>query len=89
MGLPIQQAVKGENGKGELIDYRNKETLAIWNYFPRMGWGIVVKIDVAEALAEVRILKWRYLIVGTITFFVLVIIAFFVSKTIFSPLLQD
>jgi len=47
----IKKAVQGINGSGTGIDYRNQEILAAWQYLPDIGWGIVVKIDAAEALA--------------------------------------
>ncbi len=83
---PIQQAVQGKSGSGESIDYRNVEILATWNYFPIMRWGIVVKIDTAEALAQVYFLTMRYLILGTITLIGVITIAFFLSKTISRPI---
>ena len=84
--FPVQQAVQGRNGKGEWIDYRNREIIAIWNYFPFMKWGIVVKIDTAEAFEQIYILTRLYLILGTITLVGVIIIAFFVSKTISRPI---
>ncbi len=83
---PIQQAVQGKSGNGESIDYRNRETLATWNYYPLMRWGIVVKIDTAEALEHVYILTRWYIIVGITTLIGVVIIALFVSKSISHPI---
>ena len=36
-----------------MVDYRGRETVAAWQYLPSMRWGMVVKIDTAEAFAPV------------------------------------
>jgi signal transduction histidine kinase/CheY-like chemotaxis protein len=59
-GKPSRAAINasaGYQGEGEVTDYRGKRTLAVWRYLPTVGWGMVVKIDAAEALAPVVQLK--------------------------------
>ncbi|MDJ0719813.1 MAG: hypothetical protein QNJ54_37255 [Prochloraceae cyanobacterium] len=34
-------------GEGNFIDYRRKNTLAIWRYLPSLNAGTIVKIDSA------------------------------------------
>ncbi len=50
----MQQAVGGKNGSGVIVDYRGVKTLAVWGYEPNMKWGLVVKIDEAEALESLQ-----------------------------------
>ncbi len=83
---PIQQAVQGISGAGESIDYRNREILAVWNYFPLMRWGIVVKIDTTEALAQVHNLTRWYILMGLIILTGVAIITLFVSRSISQPI---
>jgi signal transduction histidine kinase/ActR/RegA family two-component response regulator len=45
------EASLGYQGEGAVADYRGTEVLAVWRYLPTLGWGIVVKINAAEALA--------------------------------------
>jgi signal transduction histidine kinase/CheY-like chemotaxis protein/HAMP domain-containing protein len=83
---PIQQAVQGKSGNGESLDYRNRDIFATWNYFPLMRWGVVVKIDTVEALAQVYILKKWYIFLGITTLAGVVIVALIVSKSISHPI---
>jgi len=56
-GTPLQQAVQGNNGVGQALDYRGREVLAVWRYLPSFRWGLEVKIDAAEAFAPVLELR--------------------------------
>jgi HAMP domain-containing protein len=46
----LQAAVDGGRGAGRSLDYRGVESLAAWAPVPSLRWGLVVKIDRAEAL---------------------------------------
>ncbi len=50
-GSPLIHALNRERGSGYEIDYNGQPVVAAWRYLPSMGWGMVVKIDAAEALA--------------------------------------
>jgi HAMP domain-containing protein len=50
---PLQDAARGQSGTGEAPDYRGVPTLVAWRFVPALEWGMVVKIDEAEALASV------------------------------------
>ena len=56
-GGPVQEAVRGKNGAGQLIDYRGKKVIAAWRYIPSLDWGMVAKIDTKEAFADVTNLR--------------------------------
>jgi diguanylate cyclase (GGDEF)-like protein/PAS domain S-box-containing protein len=51
---PIRQALAGNSGRGITNDYSGQAVIANWSYLPALGWGMVVKIDVAEALAPLH-----------------------------------
>jgi len=53
-GVPMQKAVRGEPGEGLSTDYRGRRVVAAWRYLPSLDWGLVAKIDEAEALYDVR-----------------------------------
>lgn len=55
--VPAQMAARGETGSGVTYDYGNVEVLAAWRYIPSLRWGLVTKIDAAEAFAPVRLLR--------------------------------
>jgi len=50
---PTYKATFDVRGSGLTTDYRLKEVLAAWDYVPLTRWGIVAKIDSAEAFAPV------------------------------------
>jgi len=54
---PAQQAASGNDGTGFSIDYRGEEILAAWRYVKVIDWGLVAKIDTAEALAPIQQLE--------------------------------
>ncbi len=55
--LSIQKALAGDHGQGIIRDYAGIEGVAAWRYLPALGWGMVVKIDTAEALAPTAQLR--------------------------------
>lgn len=46
-------ATIGIKGSGVRTDYNGKPVVAAWRYLPELNWGMVVKIDVDEALAAI------------------------------------
>ena len=50
----MQAALGGEHGAGVSRDYGGEEVIAAWRYLPVLRWGMVVKIDAAEAFAPAR-----------------------------------
>lgn len=60
---PIQIAADGGRGMLETADLDQKPTLFAYNAVPEMKWGLVVKMDRAEALAPLwALLKWLSII---------------------------
>jgi len=51
--MPMQQAITGQNGKGVTLDYVKIEVVAAWRHISSLHWGMVVKMDVSEAMAPV------------------------------------
>ena len=58
VGLPIQNALKGENSAGISTDYRGHQVIASWRYIPSTQMGMVVKIDIEEALRGFHKVQW-------------------------------
>ncbi len=84
--LPMQAAVQGVKGRGVSIDYRGEKVLAIWNYFPYLQLGIVVKIDFDEIFGPLYHIRNLVLIFGSITFVFVLGIIVYISKTISRPI---
>ena len=57
LALPMQKALAGDHGRGLVRDYVGIESVAAWRYLPALRWGMVVKIDSAEALAPAAHLR--------------------------------
>lgn len=57
-GSVTARAVLGESGFVETVDYRGNEILAAFRPAGKSQWGLVVKINTAEAFRNVRRLRW-------------------------------
>jgi len=51
--VAMHHAVSGENGFDIAKDDRNVEVLAAWRHIPELDWGLVSKIDTAEAFSPI------------------------------------
>ncbi|WP_269533833.1 hybrid sensor histidine kinase/response regulator [Chitinimonas sp. BJYL2] len=58
---PMAKALSGAYGGGVVRDYSGTEVVAAWRYLPALHWGMVTKIDAAEAFAPARTVS-RYLL---------------------------
>jgi HAMP domain-containing protein len=81
-------ALAGIEGTGEIIGYRGKPTLASWGplAIPGVKWGLVAKIDSAEAFAPVDKLRQDLLIVGGLALLGVVLMAGWLSRSLLGPL---
>ena len=86
LGGPIQEAVQGRTGSGQLIDYRGKEVIAAWTYIPSLGWGIVGKIDTREAFADVTNLRELVFMILGIIVILSGIMSFSIAQSISGPI---
>jgi PAS domain S-box-containing protein len=76
----------GQRGSGITVDYRGKPVVAAWRYLPRMGWGMVVKTDVPEALAPVFRMRLIAGVISGLTLLFAVLAAFLLGRGIVDPL---
>ena len=84
--IPIQEALKGNDGFGLSVDYRGKEVIAAWRHIPALGWGMVAKIDVAEAFEPVTELRDFFFILVIAVIVLAILVAFTVAKSISEPI---
>lgn len=68
------------------VDYRGKPVLAATDFIRRTGWGVVVKIDRAEAFAPLH--RIRNLLIGIVggCFLVIVVVLAFLNRAISVPI---
>jgi PAS domain S-box-containing protein len=87
LDIPIIQAFHGyEHLLTDALDYREVPVLAVTRYIEDTDWGLVVKIDLAEALAPIS--ELRNLISLTIFFatMIIVFVSLSLSKSITRPI---
>ncbi|MFQ5863168.1 MAG: EAL domain-containing protein [Candidatus Brocadiales bacterium] len=64
---PMRLALEGNSGATIAPDYRGVDVVAAYQYIPSLGWGLVVKMDKAEAFAPLKMLGIVALVVGLIS----------------------
>lgn len=70
----------------EAVDYREEQVLAAAKYVEKTGWGVVVKIDRAEAFAPIDRLRNVLLGIGFLTVFAVTLLAFISAESISRPI---
>ncbi len=83
--FPMQEASQGREGSGTATDYRGKEVIAAWRYVPSLGWGIVAKIDAAEAFAPVKEIRDFAAMLVVVILITGILAVFLITKTITGP----
>ncbi len=86
--FPIQEAVKGRSGSGISIDYRDKEIIAAWRNISFKNWGLVAKIDTAEAFALANYLTNLIIITASVFTLLSIIAALFFSERFAAPIIK-
>jgi len=86
--VATRAALAGIDGTGEITGYRGIPTLASWGpvAIPGVKWGLVAKIDSAEAFAPVRRLERDLAIVGAIALLVVLVTGAWFSRSLLGPL---
>lgn len=83
--LPIQKAVSGDSDSGVFTDYRGVTVIANWRYIPELNWGMVVKIDQAEAMLPVSELFNKYITITLLSVLLMLVILGFATRTLLRP----
>jgi C4-dicarboxylate-specific signal transduction histidine kinase len=65
-----------------------EEVLAAWAPVPQLGWGVLVEVPVANALANLTELKWQAVVLGSLLTVLLVTMALLAAGGISRPLAQ-
>ncbi len=81
----VIRAVRGRKGHGVIRDYRGRQCLAVWKYLPDMRWGMVTKIDTAEAFAPISRLRRVLILISAMTIVLVVLAAVMVARSISGP----
>ncbi len=84
---PIAAALDGRTERlTDVRDYRGRTVFAVTRPIDGTSWGMVVKIDRAEALADIDDLRALLLIAGAVALATAVLAAWFISDRLTRPL---
>ena len=61
-----RKSLLGIEGAGITTDYKNDEVLAVWRYSSTLDWGVISKIDSAEAFAPINQLQQDIIILALV-----------------------
>lgn len=86
LGEPVQQAIQGKDGSGQLIDYRGTSVIAAWRYMPSFGWGLVAKMDADEAFAGLTRLKYITAVILVVILVITGVMVFLIAQSILRPI---
>ncbi len=78
--------LEGERGSDIISGFNNKAAIAAWKYIPALKFGIVVKLDMNEALSVVSHLKDISVLVGLAAVIFAAALAFLISLAISRPI---
>ncbi len=82
----IQALLRNEKLLTGAADYRGKPVLAATRYIESTGWGLVTKIDQAEALAPVTSLRYFLVTVVLLSLALILLTCLFLSRAITRPI---
>lgn len=89
LDYPMTQALlKNEQLFTNSADYRGEPVLASTRYIEQTDWGLVVKIDEAEALAPVKQIRNLLVLVILLSSSAVLIISLLVARTIVQPIIN-
>jgi signal transduction histidine kinase len=82
----IQSLLKNEKTFPEATDYRGMDVLAVTRYLEKLGWGLVVKMDKAEAFAPLENQKSVTIFIGVLVGIAIITTATFLGNSISKPI---
>jgi len=85
-GLGLQNAIKGDQGSGEVTSILRHRVLASWVYIPSFRWGLSVQQDIEEAMAMESEQRKAMLIVLAAILIPVLLVALMVARSISRPI---
>ncbi|PIR50447.1 hypothetical protein COU78_06210 [Candidatus Peregrinibacteria bacterium CG10_big_fil_rev_8_21_14_0_10_49_24] len=81
----LAKAVRREEGMGRTEDYEGADVFAAYRYLPTFGWGLVVKMDVREAMAGVLALRATLATVGLVIILLAALLSVILARHVTEP----
>lgn len=85
-GGATRAAALGQSGSGLETDYRGQSVYAAWQYVPTLEWGLVVKMDRAEADAGLDEFRTRLILFASLVLALAALAAQLAAGTLVRPL---
>ncbi len=85
-GHPLQQATRGEQGSGRVLDYRGACVYAAWEHVPSLEWALAVKVGCAEATTPLVEVRNRMIPLALGILALALLAAFLVARALVRPL---
>lgn len=82
----LQNAARGHSGRGVVTDYRGKQVFAAWDHAPSLEWGVVSKIDYAEATSPSVRIRNRIVLLTLLIFALVLAASLLASRALVRPL---
>lgn len=82
----LQNAARGQEGFGLYQDYRGVESLAVWRPISILDWGMVVKIDVKEALQPILNTRDMIIMLSIALAIIVILLSSYISKGVVRPI---
>lgn len=86
--LPMAEAVSGKEGVGIGKDHRGKKVFAAYRSMPSLGWGLVVQVDIAEALSGISALAAALFAIALLTLALTGIVGAALIRRLTGPILR-
>lgn len=72
----------------DAVDYRGKPVLAATKYIEKTGWGLVIKIDKAEAFAPIVNLRNFFVLIILVSSALVIFVSLYLARTISMPIVN-
>ena len=84
--VPMRLALEGKYGTIIGHDYRDINVIAAYRYIPSIGWGLVAKMDKAEAFAPLTVLRNIAILLGGVSSIAVTIVGIVFSISASKPI---
>jgi HAMP domain-containing protein len=82
----VRDAARGGSGSGVVSDYRGVRVYAAWYGVPSLEWGLIAKIDHAEAVAPLAAARYRILALALLVAGLVVLASLGAARALVRPL---
>jgi methyl-accepting chemotaxis protein len=77
---------RASTGAEVVMDYSNKQVLAVWRFLPSFRWGMVTKVNLEEATASISAMRRDQLVIAFFAVLVVIAAALYVARSISNPI---